>query len=123
MQLMVIKVFIRQKSSVCFLRLDSDAQTKAVQDSKLFTVTEKPKEGDKSLLLGKSMSILRLSQENIITEAAKDKNNFKKKIQNIFPSIVTNCTFSGLIITSVSSKKRLSCTYLSFSTYPKMKVS
>ena len=69
---------------MCFFRLDSDAQTKAVQESKLFTVTEKPKEEDKSLLLGKSMSILRLPQENIVTEEAKDKNSLRK-ISGYFP--------------------------------------
>lgn len=81
---MAIKVFTRQKSSRCFFRLDCDAQSKAAQESKLFTVTEKPKEEDKSLLLGKSMSILWLPQENLVTEEAKDKISFRK-ISGYFP--------------------------------------
>lgn len=81
---MAIKVFTKQKSSMSFFRLDSDAQTKAVQESKLFTVTEKPKEEYKSLLVGKSMSILQLPQENIVTEEAKDKNSLRK-ISGYFP--------------------------------------
>lgn len=67
-----------------FFRLDSDAQTKAVQESKLYTVTEKPKEEDKSLLVGKSRSSLWLPQENIVTEEAKDKNSLRK-ISGYFP--------------------------------------
>lgn len=66
------------------LRLDSDAQSKAVQESKLFTVTEKLKEDNKSLLPGKSMSILWLPQENLVTEEAKDKNSLRK-ISGYFP--------------------------------------
>ena len=63
---------------MCFFRLDSDAQTKAEQEPKLFTITEKSKEEDKSLLPGKSMSILQLPRETVITEEAKDNNSSQK---------------------------------------------
>ena len=69
---------------MCHFRLDSDAQTNAVRESKLFTVTEKSKEEDKSPLLSKSMSVLQLPQENVFTGEAKEKNSLRK-ISGHFP--------------------------------------
>lgn len=81
---MAIEVFTWQKSSMCHFKLDSEAQTNTVRESKLFTVTEKPKEEGKSPLLSKSMSVLQLPQENIFTGEAKEKNSLRK-ISGHFP--------------------------------------
>lgn len=63
---------------MCYFMLDSDAQTNAVQQSKSFTVTAKPKEEDRSPLLGKSTSIPQLPQENVFIGEAKEKNSLRK---------------------------------------------